>query len=380
MIGKLLKDGALAVTANMRRIRVNPDGATPRQAVILDVARLAGVSHQTVSRVLNARPNVRPATRERVLDAIRKLDYHPNHAARTLVTRRTRTIGVISFDTRLFGPASTLLAIEHAARASGYAITLSSVANPDSAAIRSAVHAFAGQAVDGAIVIAPHDSAARGLSGLRAELPVVAVEAGYEGQIPVVSVDQFAGAQAATEHLLGLGHRSVSHVAGPSDWIEARRREEGWRSALHGAGFDAPPVVRGDWSPESGYRAGLELATRSGVTAVFAANDQMALGVMHAFHEKGVRVPEDVSIVGFDNIPESGFFTPSLTTVHQDFDAVGLRGVEMLISLMDGTPAPAEDSLQIPPALVVRSSTGEPPVRTRAASRPRPAGGNRRAR
>ncbi len=359
---------------------MNSERAAPRQAVILDVARLAGVSHQTVSRVLNARPNVRPATRERVLDAIRKLDYHPNNAARTLVTRRTKTIGVISFDTRLFGPASTLLAIEHAARASGYAITLSSVANPDSAAIRSAVHAFAGQAVDGAIVIAPHDSAARGLSGLRAELPVVAVEAGYEGQIPVVSVDQFTGAEAATEHLLGLGHRSVSHVAGPSDWIEARRREEGWRSALHGAGFDAPPVVRGDWSPESGYRAGLELATRSGVTAVFAANDQMALGVMHAFHEKGVRVPEDVSIVGFDNIPESGFFTPSLTTVHQDFDAVGLRGVEMLISLMDGTPAPAEDSLQIPPALVVRSSTGEPPVRTRAASRPRPAGGNRRAR
>lgn len=331
-----------------------------RPAVMHDVARLAGVSHQTVSRVLNGHPNVRPVTRERVLEAIRQLDYHPNTSARALVTRRARTIGVISFDTRLYGPASTLLAIEHAARAAGYAITLRSIATPDGESVRAAVQALAGQAVDGTIVIAPNDSAARGLDHLRPGLPVVAVEAGYGDGIPVVSVDQAAGARLATEHLLALGHRGVFHVAGPDDWIEARERVEGWRAALSRAGLAAPPIVRGDWSAESGYRAGLELIGTPGLTAVFAANDQMALGVMHAFFECGVQVPEDVSVVGFDNIPESAFLTPSLTTVHQDFDELGRRGLKLLVDIMDGDPAPAELPERVPPSLITRKSSAPP--------------------
>ncbi len=262
-----------------------------RPAIMHDVARLAGVSHQTVSRVLNGHPNVRPETRERVLEAIRRLNYRPNALARGLVTRRSQTIGVISFDTRLFGPASTLLAIEHAARAAGYTITISSLANLDASSVRAAVDALAGQSVDGVIVIAPRESAARGLRDLRPGLPVVAVEAGYGGEIPVVSVDQFAGARLAVDHLLSLGHRTVWHVAGPADWLEARERVEGWQASLTGAGVAAPPALRGDWSPDSGYQAGLELAANPDVTAVFAANDQMALGVLHAFYERGVQVP-----------------------------------------------------------------------------------------
>jgi LacI family transcriptional regulator len=331
-----------------------------RPAVMHDVARLAGVSHQTVSRVLNDHPNVRPETRERVLEAIRELNYRPNALARGLVTRRSRTIGVISFDTRLFGPASTLLAIEHAARAAGYAVTISSLADLDAASVRSAVDALAGQSVDGVIVIAPRESAARGLRDLRPGLPVVAVEAGYGGEIPVVSVDQHTGAQLATGHLLSLGHRTVWHVAGPTDWLEARERVEGWQASLTAAGVAVPPVLRGDWSPESGYRAGLELAENPEVTAVFAANDQMALGVMHAFYERGVRVPADVSVVGFDNIPESAFLIPALTTVHQDFDELGRRGLTLLVQIMDGDQDGSDPPGRVPAALVARQSSAGP--------------------
>jgi LacI family transcriptional regulator len=324
-----------------------------------DVARLAGVSHQTVSRVLNSHANVRPATRERVLEAIRQLNYHPNTSARALVTRRARTVGVISFDTRLYGPASTLLAIEQAARTEGYAVTLISIPTLDRDSVRSAVRSLAGQAVDGIIVIAPSDRAAHGLSDLRPGLPVVAVEAGYASEIPVVSVDQAAGAKLATDHLLDLGHRSVFHVAGPADWIEARERIDGWRAAMDAAGVPGPPILRGDWSAESGYRAGLELVGRSGLTAVFAANDQMALGVMHAFFERGVQVPIDVSVVGFDNIPESAFLTPSLTTVHQDFDEVGRRGLKLLVDTIDGGDE-VEPPERVPPILITRKSSMAP--------------------
>lgn len=328
-----------------------------RPAIMHDVARLAGVSHQTVSRVLNGHPSVRPETRDRVLRAIRQLNYRPNALARGLVTRRSRTIGVISFDTRLFGPASTLLAIEHAARTAGYAVTLSSLADLDAASVRSAVAALVGQPVDGAIVIAPRERAAQALRDLRPGLPLVAVEAGYGGETPVVSVDQFGGARLATEHLLSLGHRTVWHIAGPADWLEARERVEGWRASLAEAGAAAPPLLRGDWSAQSGYHAGLELADRADVTAVFAANDQMALGAMHAFHERGMRVPADVSIVGFDNIPESEFLIPSLTTVHQDFDEVGRRGLKLLVDIMVGDPEHAAQPDRVPAALVPRQSS-----------------------
>src|SRR6266566_1608821 len=299
-----------------------------RPAIMHDVARLAGVSHQTVSRVLNGHPNVRPETRERVLEAIRRLNYRPNALARGLVTRRSQTIGVISFDTRLFGPASTLLAIEHAARAAGYTITISSLANLDASSVRAAVDALAGQSVDGVIVIALRESAARGLRDLRPGLPVVAVEAGYGGEIPVVSVDQFAGARLAVDHLLSLGHRTVWHVAGPADWLEARERVEGWQASL--------------------------------TTAVFAANDQMALGVLHAFYERGVRVPADVSVVGFDNIPEAAFLIPSLTTVHQDFEELGRRGLKLLVDIMDEGHDAADAPSRVPPALVTRQSSAAP--------------------
>lgn len=340
-----------------------------RPAVMQDVARLAGVSHQTVSRVLNDHPNVSSVTRDRVLNAMRQLNYRPNALARGLARRRSRTIGVLSFDTRLFGPASTLLAIERAARTAGYTVTLSSLAGVDAESVRRAVGALADQSVDGVIVIAPREDAARGVRDIQDGLPVVEVEAGYGEERPVVSVDQFTGARLATEHLLGLGHRTVWHIAGPADWLEAQERIDGWRASLADANVVAPPLIRGDWSAESGYRAGATLAETAGVTAVFAGNDQMALGLLHALHELGRRVPDDISVVGFDNIPEAEYLIPALTTVRQDFDELGRRGLRLLIALMDGSPIDDEALARIAPTLIVRHSTTRPTGRVRRPAR-----------
>lgn len=152
----------------------------------------------------------------------------------------------------------------------------------------------------------------------------------------------------------------IARVAGPADWLEARERVEGWRDSLTQAGVMAPPMLRGDWSPESGYRAGLELAGTAGVSAVFAADDQMALGVMHAFYERGVKVPDDISMVGFDNIPEAAFLTPSLTTVHQDFDEVGRRGLRLLMDIIDGDLERSTPSGRVPATLIPRRSSAAP--------------------
>src|SRR6201989_430950 len=193
----------------------------PRAVVMADVARLAGVSQQTVSRVLNHSPHVRPATRERVLDAIGKLGYRPNRLARALVTRRSRTLGVLRLDTTLYGPASTLFAIERSAHEAGYFVSIASLRAPDAPSLREGIERLLEQGVEGVLVIAPQEAAARGLLELPADVPVVATEAAPRGVVPLVAVDQQEGARLATEHLLALGHETVFHVAGPDGWLEA---------------------------------------------------------------------------------------------------------------------------------------------------------------
>jgi DNA-binding LacI/PurR family transcriptional regulator len=330
-----------------------------RGPVMADVARAAGVSHQTVSRVLNGSDNVRAETRERVLRAVRELDYRPNSMARALVTGRSWTLGVVSFDTTLYGPASTLFAIERAAHAQGYFISTVSVTSLDRASVLDAVERLRGQGVDGILIITPQEAAVEAVLHVPLDMPVVAVEAGPEEAVPVVAVDQVAGAAAATRHLLELGHRTVWHVAGPSDWLEARQRIEGWTAALEEAGADPPPLVSGDWSARSGYEVGRRLATVREVSAVFAANDQMALGILRALYEAGREVPRDLSLVGFDDIPEAQFFTPPLTTVRQDFNEVGRQS---LMLLLDEMAAGARSSTRVivPPRLEVRDSTAAP--------------------
>lgn len=329
--------------------------------VMMDVARRAGVSHQTVSRVLNAHPNVKPATRDRVLAAINDLGYRRNSVARALVTRRTQMLGVVVFDTTLYGPASTLYGIEQAARDAGYFVSIVSLRRLTPEAVHDAVGYLTDQGVDGLVVIAPERSAAAALDDLPRSLPVVTVEGAHDVGLPVVSVDQLLGARLATEHLLSLGHRTVWHVAGPSEWLEAAGRERGWRDALRAAGAQVPEMLRGDWSPRSGYEAGRVLATRNDLSAVFVANDQMALGLLRAFREAGVRVPEDVSVAGFDDIPEAGYFAPPLTTVRQDFGAVGRSSIQLLIDRLNETAGSEGARVVVPATLVVRASTASPP-------------------
>jgi DNA-binding LacI/PurR family transcriptional regulator len=328
-----------------------------RSAVMADVARLAGVSHQTVSRVLNDSAHVRTETRERVLAAMRELDYRPNSVARALVTGRSHTLGVVSLATTLYGPASTLLGIEQAAHAAGYFITIVSLKALDRGSVATAVDRLREQGVDGILVISPLQSAAEALVDLPAAVPLVAVEAGPAESVPVVAVDQFAGAARATGLLLELGHRTVWHIAGPPDWLEAQQRIAGWRRTLEAAGAEAPAPLIGDWSPRAGYQLGRRLAADPEVRAVFVANDQMALGFLRALHERGRKIPGDVCVIGFDDIPEAQYFTPPLTTVRQDFSEMGAASLRLLLAIMEGTER-SPSRLTVTPELIVRASTG----------------------
>ena len=330
-----------------------------RAPIMADVARLAGVSHQTVSRVLNNHRSVAPETRRNVEIAISQLGYRRNTAARALVTKKTHTLGVVSVDTSHYGPASTLVAIETAAREANYFVNFASLPYVDRANMRDAVDHLMSANIDGLIVIAPLAAAVEALLGIRTDVPLVRV-AGDEssGSSNSVVVDQAGGARMATRHLLSLGHKSVVHLRGPHGWLEADARVRGWRSELESAGIQVPETPVGDWSPASGYRAGLHLASMPDLTAVFSANDQMALGLISALHEAGRSVPDDISVVGFDDIPEAGYFLPPLTTIRQDFAEVGRRCIAMLMAMIAGQKDTAASAVE--PTLLLRASTAPP--------------------
>jgi DNA-binding LacI/PurR family transcriptional regulator len=324
-----------------------------------DVAKAAAVSHQTVSRVLNGHPNVRPATRERVLAAIEALGYRPNLAARALASGRSTQLGLVTLNTMLLGPVATLYAVEQAARNAGYSVSVTSVGSINRRSLKECVSRLLQQSVAGVIIIAPVDTRDSALSVLPADLPAVAVEADPDSRVPGVTVDQELGAYLATRHLLDLGHRAIAHISGPNDFIEAQQRVVGWRRALGEAGVASPEVLVGDWSAQSGYDAGRLLAGAPEVTAVFAANDNMALGLLRALSEQGRSVPHDISIVGFDDIAEAGFFTPPLTSIRQDFAEMGRRSVELLLRQVQ-TGARSVEHITLAPELVLRDSTAPP--------------------
>ena len=291
-----------------------------RIPAMTDVARLAGVSHQTVSRVLNDHPNVREQTRLRVRAAIAELGYRPNRAARALVTGRSQLIGVVAQNTTLYGPASLLAAFEQAAAEAGFAVSIGSVSVLDRRSIAEAVERHLDQRVDGIMVIAPVTSANEALDDLPADVPLVTIDGDPAGRPPLVTVDQVAGARAATRYLLDAGHRTVWHVSGPPEWFDSAGRIEGWREALRGGGAEVPPVVpgrldgglglpgradagpdargdrdlRGQRPPGAGHPAGAERAGAAGCRS-------------------------DVSLVGFDDVPEAAYFIPPLTTIRPDF-------------------------------------------------------------
>jgi len=334
-------------------------GATPsRPPSQADVAALAGVSSQTVSRVANGRTNVEEETRQRVLDAMQILGYRANTAARALATGRFHRIGVVGFTFAAHNNARALQAMSEAAQEAGYSVTVMTVSKHTEGALRDAFTALGDQAVDGIVLIDPQILDRPGLD-LPSGVPVVISDGNPDRRYPSVTTDQAAGARVAVEHLLGLGHETVWHLAGPRDSYAAGQRAAAWHAVLKAAGARVPPVVYGDWSAQSGYEAGRKIAAVGEATAVFAANDHMALGLMRALNDAGLSVPADLSVVGFDDVPEAAYFAPPLTSVCMDFEQVGRDCVSLLLKLIAGPTS--QTTLAIPPlALAERASTAAP--------------------
>ncbi len=333
-------------------------------ASIRDVARSAGVSHMTVSRVINGHPGVTESTRRRVLDAVRELNFRPSRAARDLSVGRSRTVTVMTSTTTLYGPAAVLRGVGEAASAAGYHTVIGMLEAPDPAAVRAAVDRSCDPMSGGVIVIAYDLAGVRALRAIPAGVPVVAaVEANRTrgSDPPAVALDDRTAAATATRYLLGLGHRTVHYVALPSA-ARMSARAQGWRAALRAAGAPVPEVVPAGWTPRSGYEAARRLATDPRVTAVLCGNDDLALGVLHALREASRPVPDSVSVVGFDDIPSAEFCAPPLTTVRLDFVGLGRDCFALLrhgLNPYDNPPVPVAAA----PRLVVRDTTGPPPGR-----------------
>lgn len=335
------------------------EGTRRRAVSMADVARAAGVSGQTVSRVATGRGVVKEATRQRIITTMQELGYRPNGAARALREGQFRSIGVIMFSLSSYGNMRTLDAIAAESSAAGYSLNLIPLSTATQASVSGAFARLNEEAVDGVVIVIEAHSLAESDIELPTGLPFVVIDSEQKDRYPVVDTDQAQGARLATEHLLALGHKTVWHIAGPAESYSAHRRHVSWERTLRDHGAEVPEVLVGDWSPESGYRAGLALAQRKDVTAIFAANDQMALGALHALHEQGLRVPEDVSVVGFDDMQESASFWPPLTTVHQHFDQVGIQALRLLISAIERREATTPDLVTT--ELIVRKSSGPPP-------------------
>jgi len=324
-----------------------------------DVARLAGVSQKTVSRVFNNEPYVGDQVRRRVLEAARQLGYRPNLAARALQSGRTHRIGVASLGSALFGPATLLVALERAARQTGYALSIVNTFEDEQGSLADALLNLLAQDVDAIVLLEAIDE---GETSLAVDVPVLML-----GRAPLVSAPKVltvdageAGdpAEDVVRHMLALGHATVHHVAGPLRWWAARERLDGWQRVLKEEGRTVPSYVEGDWTAASGYRAGQELARDPEVTAVFVANDDMAIGVLRALQESGLHVPRDVSLVGFDDIPPAAYLSPALTTVRPDNTMLATVGLQRLVGFLQNPeaspvllPAPMHQ-------LMLRESTG----------------------
>jgi DNA-binding LacI/PurR family transcriptional regulator len=327
-----------------------------RVANIFDVARLAGVSHQTVSRVLNDVPSVRPATKLRVEQAITQLRYSPSPAARALVTKRTRMIGLIAPSSADFGPSSIALHFSDAARDARYGVVTVTSVNSDAASIRPFIESLLSQRVEAIVLIVADLTVLAAVRGLDVGVPVIAVAAGQRRGHLTTSIDQYRGARAAVRHLVELGHRRIAHLSGPPAAPDAIERLRGWRDELAAAQLVAQEPGHGDWSAESGYRYGEQFGDE---TAVFVANDQMALGLISALNARGLSVPGDVSVVGFDDVPEAAYYSPPLTTVNQDFAALGALTMQRVLIALE-EPDDTTESTPIPTRLVIRKSSGPP--------------------
>jgi DNA-binding LacI/PurR family transcriptional regulator len=339
----------------MGETRVSRSRQGRTMVIMSDVAKLANVSMQTVSRVINGKDQVSSKTKAAVDAAIEQLGYRPNTIARALASRRSGRIGLINTGVAARSLSKRMLSFNEAARESGYQVSIVSIDDADYKGLLDAFDSLLQQNVEGIVVIAADRDLLGALQDVKVDVPLVISEGSSLPGLHSVSVDQFLGARIATRHLLDLGHREIRHITGPPRSLDAIERLRGWRTELFEAGIASSEPLVGDWRPLSGYEAGVELAKSLDFTAVFCGNDQMVVGLLHAFFEAGIRVPEDVSIVGFDDIPEAAHLIPPLTTIRQDFDELGRRIMSTLIAEIDGTELTAPDRSE--PELIIRQST-----------------------
>lgn len=324
-----------------------------RPANIYDVAERAGVSHQTVSRVLNDNSKVTEQTRQRVETAIADLGYQRNNAARSLVTAQTRMIGVVITNTGYFGPNSTMRAMEEQARINGYFAFSVSVDPESSESIESGIRQMKDLGVDALVMIAPQITSMQLARPLLGGIPIVILDHSNEAGLFSVTIDDYQGAKKATRCLIDSGHKKLLHLSGPEGWFESEARTRGFKDACSEAGIEPLALVDGSWEPETGYLKAVEIA-ETGATGVFCANDQLAIGLMRGLHELDVSVPGDISIVGYDDLPESSYLTPALTTIRPDFETLGKRLMSLLLEELEGDPSVRRETIE--PELIVRES------------------------
>ncbi len=329
----------------------------PKPATLYDVARAAGVSHQTVSRLVKGHTGIRPETRDRVERALKELDYRPNMTARSLATSRSHRIGALAYELLQVAPHSILHGASEAAQESGYLLDILSLDPFDDRAIGVALERVREQDLAGVLAFAPTDAVCAAVAATRFRVPVY-VDSEPDADESVKPSLSTLGSRVVAEHLISLGHRRFAHISGPRPWVSARNREAALQASLREHGLQPAIVVEGDWSPASGYAAARALSWHDAgrPTALAVSNDQMALGALRALEEMGVRVPEDVSVTGYDDIPEAAYFSPPLTTVRVDFGQQGRIAFERLLTLIDGVER-HEELHAVVPELKLRAST-----------------------
>ncbi len=342
-------------------------GKRKQRPNIKQVASAAGVSTQTVSRVMNDRPDVSPETRERVQKIVEDLGYQPSALARSLINQRSYTLGVVTAGLKYIGPSRTLSGITNAAEEFGYSLLLKELPSFNANNVLPIQQEFFSRHADGIIWAVPEVGENRewlNYPPTELEIPIVFLTMQPRENVSVVSIDNYKGGRMAMAHLLEQGYRKIGHISGPLDWWEARQRMSAWKDALEEAGLSAADGhwVEGNWSSASGAHAIEKLFQQwPKMDAVFAANDQMALSVIQAACQKQMSIPQDLGVVGFDNIPKSPYFCPPLTTIHSEQYAVGRMAVEEMIKIIasgwedDDEIVPT--SIMLTPELIIREST-----------------------
>jgi LacI family transcriptional regulator len=329
----------------------------PKPPTLKDVAARSDVSYQTVSRVINGSLHVKPETRARVTEAMEALRYRPNNAARHLVSRQSRIIGCVSSIT-FYGPARIMVSVEMTAKKHGYNVMFSELPEVNLDEVRHSIDELCDRQVDGIVFLIPLQLEMDFIRNICQHVPFIAIDVDLGPRLPIVIVDQDRGARLAIEHVTSLGHRKIAFICGPSQWRAAKLRTQGWMKALKRAKLLPGPMLEGDWSAKSGYLAAIEFIRRhrGRFTALVTANDHMALGALSAFHETGIKVPDEISVIGYDGMPESEFYQPPLTTIYQDFAALGEVSVDFLLRMIN-QPDTAPQRFILKPVLIARRST-----------------------